>query len=98
MLTPLDTPSSLSLLYPLPDVVMANSSWTADHIRQLWWAQGKSPALVYPPCDTTELQRLPLDRRLKQLYLISVAQFRPEKNHRLQLEAFARARKMAGGG
>eukprot|EP00983_Pelagomonas_calceolata_P132648 1161892-Pelagomonas_calceolata.AAC.5 len=35
-------------------------------------------------------------RRLKQLYLISVAQFRPEKNHRLQLEAFAAAKQKAG--
>ncbi len=31
---------------------------------------------VYPPCDTQALQALPLDRRLKRLYLISVAQFR----------------------
>ena len=52
--------------------------------------------LVYPPCDTTQLQQLPLDRRLKQLYLISVSQFRPEKNHRLQLEAYAAARRNAG--
>lgn len=51
---------------------------------------------VYPPCDTTSLQTLPLDRKLKQLFLVSVAQFRPEKNHRLQLEAFAAARRAAG--
>ena len=53
-------------------------------------------ALVYPPCDTEDLQKLRLDRKLKQLYLVSVAQFRPEKNHRLQLEAFARVKKLAG--
>ena len=41
------------------------------------------------------LQTLPLDRKLKQLYLISVAQFRPEKNQALQLRAFARARQHA---
>jgi len=33
---------------------------------------------------------------LKQLYLISVAQFRPEKKHVLQLEAFAAAKERAG--
>lgn len=77
------------------DVVMVNSSWTAGHVRQLWW-NWDEPALVYPPCDTTDLQRLPLDRRLKHLFLVSVAQFRPEKNHRLQLEAFALARERAG--
>ncbi|KAG2488628.1 hypothetical protein HYH03_012800 [Edaphochlamys debaryana] len=75
--------------------VMANSSWTRDHIRNLW-SWGKPPALVYPPCDTTELQRLPLDRKLKQLYLVSVAQFRPEKNHLLQLQALAAAKRAAG--
>jgi alpha-1,2-mannosyltransferase len=75
---------------------MVNSSWTSAHIQQLWWSL-KEPALVYPPCDTTDLQRLPLDRKLKHLYLVSVAQFRPEKNHRLQLEAFALARQRAAG-
>jgi len=34
------------------DVVMVNSSWTAGHVRQLWWAW-HAPSLVYPPCDTT---------------------------------------------
>ena len=50
---------------------------------------------MFPPCDTVALQQLQLDRKLKRLYLISVAQFRPEKNHRLQLEAFAHARQSA---
>jgi alpha-1,2-mannosyltransferase len=75
---------------------MVNSSWTAAHVRQVWWVWDE-PALVYPPCDTTDLQSLPLDRRLKHLFLVSVAQFRPEKNHRLQLEAYAMAREQAGG-
>ena len=44
-----------------------------------------------------ELQALPLDRKLKKLYIISVAQFRPEKNHSLQLRAFALARSRAMG-
>lgn len=90
---------AMAVLYGLvgafPHVVMVNSSWTAGHIRQLWW-RWREPALVYPPCDTESLQRLPLDRRLKRLFLVSVAQFRPEKNHRLQLEAYALARKRAG--
>ena len=41
------------------------------------------------------LQALSLDRKLKQLYLVSVAQFRPEKNHSMQLRAFALARQLA---
>ena len=41
------------------------------------------------------VQALSLDRKLKQLYLVSVAQFRPEKNHSMQLRAFALARQLA---
>lgn len=62
-------------------VVMVNSSWTCAHIRQIWW-NWSDPLLVYPPCDTELLQAIPLDRPLKRLFMVSVAQFRPEKNHR----------------
>ncbi|KAG1672288.1 hypothetical protein FOA52_004303 [Chlamydomonas sp. UWO 241] len=64
----------------------------------LSWAWGHSErlALVYPPCDTDDLRALPLDRRLKSLYIVSVAQFRPEKDHRLQLRAFAKVKRSAG--
>ncbi len=78
----------------LLQVSVVNSTWTAGHIRQLWW-KWKAPTVVFPPCNTLTLQQLPIDRKLKRLYLVSVAQFRPEKNHRLQLEAFARARQAA---
>ena len=74
---------------------MVNSSWTRRHIQAIWWWQRAAPARVYPPCDTADLQALPLDRRLKRLYLLSVAQFRPEKDHAMQLRAFARARALA---
>lgn len=77
------------------NVVMVNSSWTARHIEQLWW-RWREPLLVYPPVDTVDLQQLPLDRRLKHLFLVSVQQFRPEKNIGLQLQAYAQARRRAG--
>jgi len=76
------------------NAVMANSSWTADHVSQLFWAW-RLPAVVHPPCDTAQLAQLPLQRKLKRLYFVSLAQFRPEKDHSLQLRAFARARKIA---
>ena len=52
---------------------MTNSSWTADHVAQLFWSW-QLPAVVHPPCDTAELSRLPLQRKLKRLYLVSLAQ------------------------
>jgi alpha-1,2-mannosyltransferase len=75
------------------DVVMTNSSWTRRHIEELWWRC--APSRVYPPCDVESLAALPLDRRLKRLYVASVAQFRPEKRHDLQLRAWAAARAAA---
>lgn len=93
-------PGSLSLPplphAPLLQVVMVNSSWTRRHIVDLWW-QWNKPARVYPPCDTRALQALPLDRRLKRVYLLSIAQFRPEKDHAMQLRALAAARRKAAG-
>ena len=73
---------------------MVNSSWTQAHISRLWWRLG-TPQLVYPPCNTTSLSALPLDRKLKSLYLVSLAQFRPEKNHAKQLRSFALAQEQA---
>jgi alpha-1,2-mannosyltransferase len=43
--------------------------------------------VVYPPCNTVDLESLPLTGRLRRV--ISIAQFRPEKDHPLQLRAFA---------
>ena len=69
------------------DVAMVNSSWTRDHIARLW-----SPApcvVVYPPCDTSSFQQLPLARNDKTRRIASVGQFRPEKDHSLQLKVLA---------
>ncbi|PSC69622.1 GDP-Man:Man(3) c(2)-PP-Dol alpha-1,2-mannosyltransferase [Micractinium conductrix] len=89
---------AMALLYgcvgAFAQVVMVNSSWTRRHIAALWW-QWRRPQRVYPPCDTRALQALPLDRRLKRIYIVSVAQFRPEKDHALQLRALAAARDKA---
>lgn len=76
------------------DVCMVNSSWTKAHIEDIWWdfCRKSEPNLVYPPCDTVALHELPLDRSLEPATFVSVAQFRPEKNHEVQLEAIALAR------
>lgn len=75
-------------------VTMVNSSWTKSHIEKLWWTS-KAPYLVYPPCDSDTFQDLPLDRKPEKTMLVSVAQFRPEKNHYLQLETMALLRQRA---
>ncbi|KAM3246958.1 GDP-Man:Man(3)GlcNAc(2)-PP-Dol alpha-1,2-mannosyltransferase [Capsicum annuum] len=69
-------------------LAMVNSSWTQSHIEKLWGIPARIRR-VYPPCDTSGLQMLPLEKSMKPPKIVSVAQFRPEKAHPLQLEAFA---------
>ncbi|KAL8930199.1 MAG: hypothetical protein Q9208_000816 [Pyrenodesmia sp. 3 TL-2023] len=81
------------------DVVMANSSWTASHIRTLWRSRAKRPgahhvSVVFPPCAVDEIVRsVRLDtesEKKRTPTILCIAQFRPEKNHTLLLRSFAR--------
>lgn len=76
----------------MADKVMVNSTWTRGHIDDIWRVPQRT-TIVYPPCDVQALSQLPdlhsLDAAMNVRTIISVAQFRPEKNHALQLEAFA---------
>jgi alpha-1,2-mannosyltransferase len=74
------------------DVVMVNSSWTRGHVAAIWrHTSGGALATVFPPCDTSLLSSLPIDgaRRTRGL-IVSVGQFRPEKDHMLQLEVMSK--------
>ncbi|KAA8493960.1 GDP-Man:Man(3)GlcNAc(2)-PP-Dol alpha-1,2-mannosyltransferase [Porphyridium purpureum] len=71
------------------DVVMVNSSWTRSHISSLWSGSRRKISLVFPPIDTKPLLAFGMDKRDPAL-IVSVAQFRPEKNHALQIEAFVK--------
>ena len=81
------------------DVVMTNSSWTQAHISSLWSqsrnARSKNNPIqvVYPPCAVKELeQKVPVDATSEQhrsKSLLYIAQFRPEKQHSLIIDAFA---------
>jgi alpha-1,2-mannosyltransferase len=83
------------------DVVMTNSTWTQSHIQSLWGSyRQKRTALVYkdinvvfPPVaveDVTEAVDVSEASEIKRgPTLLYIAQFRPEKNHQLILEAFA---------
>lgn len=71
------------------DAVMANSSWTTAHLHSLWPAT--TITTVFPPCAVTDIlaatpPSCDLDR---EKILLCIAQFRPEKNHALLLEAFS---------
>lgn len=69
-------------------LTMVNSSWTKAHIDSLW---NVDSTLVYPPClDGTSLSDgSGLAQARDESLMISLGQFRPEKDHRLQLSSLA---------
>lgn len=72
------------------NVVMVNSTWTYNHIVSIW-GSANNTSIVYPPCDTRSFQEIPINLHKgdEKHYIISIAQFRPEKDHPLQIKAFA---------
>jgi alpha-1,2-mannosyltransferase len=86
------------LVGSLADLVMVNSTWTYDHISSLWRLCRNPIHIVYPPCrvpteivnnnekdnkrNSTSSQRKPT--------IVSIGQFRPEKDHQLQIRALSK--------
>ena len=75
----------------LANLTMVNSSWTKGHIQSIWKFAGKVH-IVYPPVDTKSLKDLPLTKF--ENMILSIGQFRPEKDHPLQLKSFAKLLEM----
>jgi alpha-1,2-mannosyltransferase len=69
------------------NLVMVNSSWTRSHISSLWPVSRPRLQTLFPPCDTVALKDLPIDRR--EPIIVSIGQFRPEKDHVLQVKSLA---------
>lgn len=72
-------------------VVMVNSHWTSGHIDQLWMIKS---LVVFPPCDTKQFAQA--RRSKKDRVIVSLGQFRPEKDHRLQIQALAALKQLVG--
>ena len=72
--------------------VWANSTWTGQHLQQVWNIQSRRRPIqiLYPPCSTTTINHNNNNNNhtsKRTTYILSIAQFRPEKNHTLQLQA-----------
>ena len=65
------------------EVAMCNSTWTKNHISQIWTG---NVMVVYPPCDVEPFLKLSMAKN-EEYKVISIGQFRPEKDHFLQIEA-----------
>ena len=66
-------------------IVMVNSSWTKDHIQSIW--QPRSLHVVFPPCDTEAFSSIQRQPCKDQFRIVSIGQYRPEKDHKKQLKA-----------
>lgn len=77
----------------LATLVMVNSSWTYNHIQRLWKYASLMDRIriVYPPCNVTDLLKNEEKNnpRRREPAVLSIGQFRPEKDHELQIEAMA---------
>ncbi|TFK48788.1 mannosyltransferase [Heliocybe sulcata] len=71
----------LDALHKFPPFILLN--WISD-IRAYSPREAK---IVYPPCDTRDVAQFPLQGR--ERVILSLAQFRPEKDHPAQLRAFS---------
>ncbi|XP_065315080.1 GDP-Man:Man(3)GlcNAc(2)-PP-Dol alpha-1,2-mannosyltransferase-like isoform X2 [Gordionus sp. m RMFG-2023] len=74
------------------DFIFVNSSWTNDHILNLWNKQNKT-YILYPPCDTKTFSQLNNTSENwvlndTEINIVSIGQFRPEKDHVKQLKSF----------
>lgn len=84
------------LVGSLADLVMVNSTWTYGHIRSLWGRFSSTRIhVVYPPCripvdvSVTEEQNSEPSKKDRTPTIVSIGQFRPEKDHPLQIESLA---------
>ena len=82
-----------SIVGSYASTVIVNGSWTENHISLLWNISSNSNSTsdnrhlikIYPPCNTEKLISIPLRPLERKRMIVSVGQFRPEKDHLLQL-------------
>lgn len=72
---------------------MVNSTWTENHILSLWNIPF-STHRVYPPCEVSHLKNLEHIDDGDKISILSIGQFRPEKDHPLQLQAMYELRSL----
>lgn len=85
----------------LSSLVLVNSTWTYNHVRSLWKgaAWRRRIRIVFPPCSLAADASSSFaaagnittsDDKLRQPVVLSIGQFRPEKDHALQIESIAK--------
>jgi alpha-1,2-mannosyltransferase len=70
---------------------MSNSTWTFSHMKKIWPEVKREK--LYPPCST-ELYKSTTDSSKRSNIIVSFAQFRPEKRHKMQVNIFHKVKTM----
>eukprot|EP00918_Siedleckia_nematoides_P019114 GHVU01040747.1.p1 GENE.GHVU01040747.1~~GHVU01040747.1.p1 ORF type:complete len:356 (-),score=35.07 GHVU01040747.1:84-1151(-) len=65
------------------DCVAVNSTWTKRQINRLW---ATNSTLIYPPCDVEAFQSHAAPEDCRENLIVSLGQFRQEKNHKMQID------------
>ncbi|XP_060534165.1 GDP-Man:Man(3)GlcNAc(2)-PP-Dol alpha-1,2-mannosyltransferase [Cylas formicarius] len=74
------------------DTTLVNSTFTLENLNVLW---STPMSLVYPPCEIDRLKEIPREnKKPDKIRILSLAQFRPEKDHPLQLQALYELREI----
>ncbi len=69
--------------------VFCNSTWTFNHIKKIW--PNVKSVILYPPCSTNLYENNQSNMNRRNI-IVSFAQFRPEKNQKMQVEIFKKLR------
>ncbi|KRT80370.1 hypothetical protein AMK59_8724 [Oryctes borbonicus] len=80
-----------SLCGSCSDISLVNSTFTLEHLTSLW---NRPLHLVYPPSEVEHLKSIPRDKCPQKIRILSLAQFRPEKDHHLQIQAMYELREI----
>ncbi|XP_066251818.1 GDP-Man:Man(3)GlcNAc(2)-PP-Dol alpha-1,2-mannosyltransferase [Euwallacea similis] len=74
------------------DATLVNSTFTLENLQILW----NTPiSLVYPPCEVDHLKKIQRKpEKPSKIRILSLAQFRPEKDHPLQLQTLYELREI----
>jgi len=71
--------------------IFTNSTWTYTHMKSI--IPEVPNQILYPPCSIGFYKNDSFDNNLrKENVIVSFAQFRPEKNHKLQIDILRRVR------
>jgi alpha-1,2-mannosyltransferase len=69
------------------DAAMVNGNWTKKHIENVW---ERRVTVLFPPVAVSKFADLPLGFNKRKPWILSIGQFRQEKDHPKMIKAFAK--------